>query len=250
MSLGYDNSCTTLSQEGRIYQLEYAEKAIENSSTVMAIVCKDGVILASEKIRANKTITSGSNSSIYSVAPHIGLAICGHLPDGRNIKARAKGEAQTYLKHYGVEITGKILADRIAQYVQAHTLYWGYRPFGACVMISSWDKDNTPHLYMIEANGNYFEYYSCAHGKGRQFVKTEVEKDDFALKKKSTVDALYDAVKILIRSFEGEKETEYDLSVISTETRGFHEVIKKDKVKEIVDKAKAEIENDRKMQVD
>jgi 20S proteasome subunit alpha 7 len=250
MSLGYDNSCTTLSQEGRIYQLEYAEKAIENSSTVLAIVCKDGVILASEKIRASKTITSGSNKTIYSVAPHIGMAICGHLPDGRNLVSRAKGEAQSYLKNYGVEITGKILADRIAQYVQAHTLYWGYRPFGVAVMISSWDKDNTPHLYMVESNGNYFEYYSCSHGKGRQFVKTEVEKDDFALKKKPAVDALYDAIKILIRSYEGEKETEYDLSVISTETRGFHEILKKERAMEIVNNAKTEIEADRKMQVD
>lgn len=250
MSLGYDNSCTTLSQEGRIYQLEYAEKAIENSSTTMGVVCNGIVILASEKIRQSKTMTAGSNKTIYSVAPHIGLAICGHLPDGRNIKSRAKGEAEGYLKHYGVEITGKILADRIAQYVQAHTLYWGYRPFGACVMISSWDKDNSPHLYMVEANGNYYEYFSCAHGKGRQFVKTEIEKDDFAIRKKNPESALYEAVKILIRSFEGEKETEYDLSVIAADTKGFHEVLKKDRVKEIVSKAKTEIEAERKMQVD
>ena len=29
MATSYDTVCTTLSQEGRIYQLEYAEKAIE-----------------------------------------------------------------------------------------------------------------------------------------------------------------------------------------------------------------------------
>lgn len=250
MSLGYDYSCTTLSQEGRIYQLEYAEKAIENSSTVLGIVCADGVILASEKVRPSKTITSGSNKTISTVAPHIGIAICGHLPDGRNLVSRAKSEAQSYLKNYGVEITGRILADRIAQYVQAHTLYWSMRPFGAVVMISSWDTDRLPHLYMVEANGNCFEYFACSHGKGRQFVKTEVERDDFALKKKNSVDALYEAVKILIRSYEGEKETEYDLSIISKDTNGIHEVIKGDRLKELISNAKTQIEADRKMQVD
>ena len=29
MSSGYDTSCTTLSQEGRIYQIEYATKKID-----------------------------------------------------------------------------------------------------------------------------------------------------------------------------------------------------------------------------
>jgi 20S proteasome subunit alpha 7 len=251
MSFGYDYSCTTLSPEGRIYQIEFAEKAIEIAPTALGIVFSDGVLLASEKIKLNKTIVAGSNPTIYSIAPHIGVAVCGHLPDGRNLVHRAKSEAQSYLKTYGVEITGKILADRLALYVQSHTLYWSFRPFGACAMISSYDSDNQYHLYMVESNGNVFEYFSCSHGKGRQFVKTEVEKDNFALKNKKIQDGMYDVVKILIRSYEGEKETEYDLSVILNDNgRFFHQVVDKDYVADMVRRAKAEVEHERKMQVD
>ncbi len=251
MSFGYDYSCTTLSQEGRIYQLEYAEKAIENAPTTMGIVFSDGVVLATEKVRANKNIVSGSNPTIYSVAPNIGMAICGHLPDGRNLVSRARSEAQSYLKNFGVDITGRILADRLAQYVQAHTLYWSMRPFGACAMISSYDTDNNFHLYQVESNGNYVEYFSCAHGKGRQFVKNEVGKDNFSLKAKKTSDGLYDIVKLLIKSYEGEKETEYDLSVI-TNVNGkyFHQVVDKAYCKDMVTRAKVQVEEERKMQVD
>jgi len=251
MSFGYDYSCTTLSQEGRIYQLEYAEKAIENAPTAMGIVFSDGVVLASEKIRTNKTIVSGSNPTIYNVTPNIGIVVCGHLPDGRNLVSRARAESQAYLKNFGVDITGRILADRLAQYVQTHTLYWGMRPFGACAMISSYDSDSRYHLYMVESNGNFFEYYSASHGKGRQFVKNEVEKDNSTLRKKNTVDGLYDIVKLLIKSYEGEKETEYDLSVITNvNNKFFHQVVDKSYVRELVTRAKIQVEEERKMQVD
>ncbi len=38
MSIDYDYSCPTHSQDGRIYQLEYAEKAIETAPNVIGIV--------------------------------------------------------------------------------------------------------------------------------------------------------------------------------------------------------------------
>jgi 20S proteasome subunit alpha 7 len=251
MSFGYDYSCTTLSPEGRIYQIEFAEKAIENSSTAIGIVFSDGVLLASEKIKTSKTIVSGSNPVIYSVAPHIGLGIVGHLPDGRNLVQRAKSEASSYLKNFGVEITGKILAERLALYVQSHTLYWSLRPFGASAMISSYDSDNKFHLYMVESNGNVFEYFSCSHGKGRQFVKTEVEKNNFAIKNKSTQDGMYDVLKILIRSYEGEKDTEFDLSVLyNNNGKFFHQIVDRTYINELVAKAKAEVEEERKMEVE
>ena len=251
MSLGYDYSCTTLSQEGRIYQLEYAEKAIETAPTALGIVFSDGVVLASEKIKLSRTIVSGSNSTIYNITPTIGMAICGHLPDGRNLVSRAKSESQSYLKNFGVEICGRILAERLSQYVQAHTLYWSMRPFGATAMISSYEKDGSFHLFMVEANGNFFEYVSCTHGKGRQFVKTEVEKDNFALKNKKCADGLFDAIKVLVRSYEGEKDTEYDLSVITNvNNKYFHQIVDKKYVNELVVKAKKIVKEEREMQVD
>lgn len=250
MSFGYDFSCTTLSQEGKIYQLQYAEKAIENAPTVMGIVFSDGVLLASEKIRQNKTLVRGSNQTVYSVTPTIGLAVCGHLPDGRNLTSRAKSEAQNYLKTFGLEISGKILAERISLYVQAHTLYWTMRPFGALAMISSLDKDGKYHLYMVESNGDMFEYYSCSHGKGRQFVKTEVEKDNFSLKNKATSAGLFDVIKILLKSYEGEKDIEYDISVISKDTNGYHQLVDMNVIEENVRRAKETIEKEEKMQID
>ena len=249
MSFGYDYSCTTLSQEGRIYQLEYAEKAVESGSSVLAVVCADGVILASEKVRQYKTIVKGSNPTIYSINKNMGMAICGHLPDGRNIVSRAQQESKSYLQNFGIEISGKILAERIALYVQSHTLYWSMRPFGSVVMLSSFDKDGH-HLFMIEGNGNSFEYLACAQGKGRQFIKAEVERDVYNFKNKTSKNSVEEVLKILLKSYEAEKETEYDLSILSSETNGIHKIVDFAELQSLVAKIKSDIESEKKMQID
>lgn len=250
MSLGYDLSCTTLSQEGKIYQVDYANKAVEGAPTVLGVVCNDGVVFVSEKIRLTKTLVVGSNPTIYSVTKNIGVAICGLLPDGRNLFSRAKAEATGYLKNFGVDITGKTLADRIALYVQSHTLYWGVRPFGASIMICSFEKESGFHLYMIEPNGNCYEYYAASQGKGRQYVKTEIEKNNFASRKLNCEQAVYQYLKVVMKSYEGEKETEYDVSYLSS-TNGFqHKLVDRKEITAMTEKLKVEIEEERKMQVD
>ena len=249
MSAGYDTSCTTLSQEGRIYQIEYATKKIENSSTVLGIIFNDGVVIVSEKIKESRAIVSGSNPTIYSIAKHIGIGICGLLPDGRNIVSRAKLEASSYLKNYGIPISGQILAERLSIYVHAHTCHWGARPFGCCVFISSYDADKKFHLYMLENNGNFFEYFACAEGKGRQIVKATMEKDNFEIRNCNINEGLKKVLKIIIKSYEGEKETEYDVGVISVGNGYQHDVIHKDFVQEEVKKLKDEIKAE-KMDVD
>jgi len=43
---GYDYSTTTYSPQGKIYQIDYAEKALENSGTCIGIRCSDGIVFA------------------------------------------------------------------------------------------------------------------------------------------------------------------------------------------------------------
>ena len=250
MSAGYDQSCITLSQEGKIYQIEYASKAVENACTVTGLVCADGVILASEKIKHSKLLVPNTNPTIYNITKNIGIGICGYLPDGRNIVSRAILESKSYLENYGIDISGKILSDRLATYMQMHTLYWFYRPFGVVVFIASYDKKDGPHLYMVETSGNCYEYYASSNGKGRQYVKNYVEKNDFSIRKKDSKDAFKDLLKILIKSYEGEKDTEYDVSIISKDTLGKHIILDKRQLANMVENMKKDIEEERRNEVD
>ena len=173
------------------------------------------------------------------------MAICGLLPDGRNIVSRAKLEASEYLKNYGIPISGQILAERLSIYVHAFTCHWGARPFGCCVFISSFDTDKKYHLYMLENTGNFYEYYACANGKGRQIVKATIEKDNFAIRENEIQEGLKKVLKIIIKSYEGEKETEYDVGVISKGSNNLHQVIDYNFVNAEVQKLKDEVKKEK-----
>ena len=99
----------TLSPEGKVYQVEYAQKAVEKSSTIIGIHCKDGVILGSEKMIISKLQKPMTDRRIYSISETGGMAINGLIPDGRLLLKYAREETKGYLNNFGIPIDGKVI---------------------------------------------------------------------------------------------------------------------------------------------
>lgn len=85
------------------------------------------------------------------------------------------------------------LANRLALYVQAYTLYSSVRPFGISAILGAVDKDG-PQLYVIEPSGVFFGYSGAAVGKGRTLAKTEMEK--LKLSEMTTREAVLEAARM------------------------------------------------------
>jgi 20S proteasome subunit alpha 7 len=92
----YDLSSTSYSPDGKIFQVEYATKAVENSGTAVGIKCKDGILLAVEKLLMSKLLVPGTQRRLHTVAANSGMAIAGLSADARQIVNRAREEAQQY----------------------------------------------------------------------------------------------------------------------------------------------------------
>ncbi len=56
-------------------------KAVENGGTSVGIRCKDGVVLAVEKIVTSKLLKSGANKRIATVDRHLGVVSLPQPPD-------------------------------------------------------------------------------------------------------------------------------------------------------------------------
>lgn len=69
----YDLSASQFSPDGRVFQIDYAGKAIEQSGTVIALRGKNGVVLAVEKIVRSPLYEEDAGARIYSIDKHIGI---------------------------------------------------------------------------------------------------------------------------------------------------------------------------------
>jgi len=175
---GYDLSSSTFSPDGRIFQVEYAHKAVENAGTALGLRCSDGVVLAVEKPLITKMLVKETTGRrVHTVDEYAGVAITGFVSDGRQIVNRAREEASNYDETYGTKIPPRTLANRLSAYVHYFTLHGALRPFGCSTLIAAYDPATKNHsLHMVEPSGVTYEYYGAAAGRGRQPARTEMEK--------------------------------------------------------------------------
>ncbi|KJE97190.1 proteasome subunit alpha type-3 [Capsaspora owczarzaki ATCC 30864] len=235
---GYDLSATTFSPDGRVFQVEYAAKAVENSGTAIALRVKDGVVFGVEKLILSKLYEPSSNRRIFTVDRHVGVAIAGLVADARQVVNRAREESANYRSFYNSPIPSQVLSQRLAGFVQVYTLYGAVRPFGCTALVGSYDSDGA-HLHMIEPSGVCWGYHGCATGKGKQAAKTEIEK--LNMSEMTCREAVFAIAKIIhsIHDEVKDKQFELEMSWVGAHSNGRHELVPKDLITEAAEAAKA-----------
>ncbi|KAI6183578.1 Proteasome subunit alpha type-3 [Aphelenchoides bicaudatus] len=242
---GYDLAASTFSPDGRIFQVEYAQKAVDNMGTVLAIRCKDGVVTAVDKIIHSKLEVLEANSRVANVDDSIGFACAGVYPDCRSLLDFVQGEALKYLKDYREPIPIKKLASTLAEYVHIFTLGIS-RPYGASVFLTAYEPmaSKGAQIYLIEPSGLCYEYKAWSVGKHRQAAKTEIEK--LKLDELTMDQLVKETVRILItiRDEAKEKNVRIEMGWVGKNTNGRHEHVPVEIVAEAERWAKAKLDED------
>jgi len=224
VGVGYDLGSSIYSPAGRVFQVEYAGKAVENSGAVIGIRCKDGVVMGVERLIRTKMMLTSSYHRIFTTSANSGMAIGGLLPDGRQLVKRAREEASSYKDNFGVPIPGKVLSERVALFVHAYTEYYWLRPFGVSSLLAVYDESALgPQLYCVEPSGECLRYFATAVGKNAQQARVQLEKLDFeniscreaAVRIAEIVFSLHDEVK--------DKPFELELSWVCDESGKKHQ---------------------------
>ncbi|XP_059483724.1 proteasome subunit alpha type-3 [Neocloeon triangulifer] len=241
---GYDLSASQFSPDGRVFQVEYAQKAVENSGTAIGLKGKDGVVFAVEKLVQSKLYEFGANRRLFTVDTHVGMSVAGLLADAKQIVETARSECADYRSQYGSNIPLKYLNDRVSMFMHAYTLYSAVRPFGCSAIIGSYDQVDGPAMYVIDPSGVSHGYFGCAIGKAKQSAKTEMEK--LKLSDLSCRELVKEAARIiyLVHDELKDKAFELELSWVGEATGGRHEKVPKELFQEAERYANSSLQDD------
>lgn len=116
--MSFEKLMKVFSPDGRIYQMEYAFKAIQSfGQTSIAIRGTDSVVVCTQRKVPDKLIVADSITNIFTINDNIGAVIVGNMNDARFIVAWLRQASAQYKFKNGYMIPVHVLAQKLGHYL-------------------------------------------------------------------------------------------------------------------------------------
>jgi proteasome alpha subunit len=229
--MGYDRAITMFSPDGRLLQVEYAKRTVRLGNTAIGIVCKDGVILVTDKRIIDKLVIPDTIEKIFKIDDHLMATAAGILSDARVLVERAQIKAQQHSVEYDTPIDNLAVVKDICNLKQLTTQSGGYRPFGVSLLIAGYDNGKLS-LFETDPTGLYYQYKATIIGEGEAEGEELLHKE---YNENMTVEqGLALAIRILKKTLStGFTADRLDAAVIPIKT-GVMEKISKERLEKLI----------------
>ncbi|MEM3627828.1 MAG: archaeal proteasome endopeptidase complex subunit beta [Candidatus Bathyarchaeia archaeon] len=138
------------------------DKLTLKGTTTIGVVCKDGVILASDtRVTMGYYVAHKHGKKIYKIDDHLAMTIAGSLADAQRTVDILTANAQLYKINMGRPIPVSSGARLIANILFSAR----YFPLLTQVLIGGLDEEG-PHVYSIDPFGSLTEEKCVATGSG------------------------------------------------------------------------------------
>jgi len=141
---------------------DLVNRLVLKGTTTIAVVCKDGVILASDtRVTMGFYVAHKRGKKIYKIDDHLGMTIAGSVADAQRTVDMLTASAQLYKINIG-----RPLPVNSAARLMANLLFSSrYVPLLTQVLIGGID-DTGPHVFALDPFGSLTEEKCVATGSG------------------------------------------------------------------------------------
>lgn len=219
---GYDRHITIFSPEGRLYQVEYAFKAVKSSgNTTIGVRGSDCVCVVTQKKVPDKLLDETSVTALFPISGTVGMVTTGLTADCRALVNKARVEASEFRFKFGYDCPADYLARRLADMAQVNTQQAYARPLGVTTILLSIDDEIGPQLYKCDPAGYCVGYKATGAGSKEQEAINFLEKklkEKPQLSADETIQLAISALQAVLS--EDFKATEIEVGVVGYQGAG------------------------------
>jgi len=154
-----------------------AEDVTKTGTTILGMVCKDGVVIATEhRATMGTLIAHKATKKLYQIDDHLAMATAGLVGDLQVLSRYLSAEMKLYKLKRDVEMPVQSAATLMANILNQRKFY----PYYVQLILGGWDSAGG-HVYSLDAAGGSIPDKYTAGGSGSPYVFGVLEdsfKDD------------------------------------------------------------------------
>lgn len=138
----------------------------KTGTTILGMVCKDGVVVATEHRATMGTLIAHKDTKkLYKIDDHLAFATAGLVGDLQVLSRYLSAEVNLYRLKRGVKIPVKSAATLMSNILNSRKFY----PYYVQLILGGWDS-NGGHIYSLDAAGGAIPDKYTAGGSGSPYV--------------------------------------------------------------------------------
>lgn len=191
---------------------------LKKGTTTLALVCKDGVVMAAEKRATMGThIAHKITKKLFKIDDNLGLSVAGLVGDAQLLARWLSAEAALYKMKRGIPMTVKSASTLMANILSGSR----YFPYWVQLLVAGVDQEGS-HIFSLDPAGGNIEDKYVSTGSGLPYVYGVLE--DHYKEELSTNEGIDLAVRALTIAMRRDAASGDGASIVVITKKGYKEV--------------------------